>query len=442
MTSENKNKHKETFSEENTSKGDMNIMNDMNVLSKVFDDNVMMESVFEKDETSPRLLVKECDGKIVICDNYEKGDDKFFPQCNDTILERIVRLPYLIEIHEVEPSRLLKEITQFIKEYIELDEIKYEIISRYVLMTWVYERFDRIPYLRIIGQYGTGKSKLLEVLYEITYHSSKLGVGITHANIYRWLDSYPGTLLLDEIDFRYTQSTNQITKILNGGYQRGSHVTRSRPTIGGYVQERFNNFGPKILAGRSLFDDDALESRVISVNSQELTREDIPRYLPDRNKWEEPLYLRNELLNFRLSFFNRLNPNEEIPGLEKYEPRLCELLAPLILVTGDNKMTEDIERIANQINLDRRAINSLGIEGKVAQSICALCDGEYTPTVGDIANHANATRIGQAPTSPRRIGSIIRGFGIETRRTANGFVINPNINQLQSLARRYGIDID
>jgi hypothetical protein len=75
--------------------------------------------------------------------------------------------------------------------------------------------------------------------------------------IFRLLHTYRGTLAIDEADFR--EDDEDIFRILNGGYQKGGMVARC---VGdNHEPTWFDVFGPKLLAGRERFHDEALESR-------------------------------------------------------------------------------------------------------------------------------------------------------------------------------------
>ena len=71
----------------------------------------------------------------------------------------------------------------------------------YVLLTWVYNRFSSIPYLRVIGDYGSGKTRLLQVL-NICYKSIIASGNASEAPIFRLIDRYGGTLIIDEAEFK------------------------------------------------------------------------------------------------------------------------------------------------------------------------------------------------------------------------------------------------
>ncbi len=421
---------------------EMNKMNYVHILNKTLPHDVMIEIVSDDNFADPIFIVKDEVGEINQELSYEFENITYLPLSDNNIKNQIIKFPSGVIHERNEPEYLIPDIVNFIRAYVELDDYKYEIIARYVLMTWVYERFDRIPYLKIIGPHGTGKSRLLDVLFEITYHSSKLGVGITPANIYRWLETYPGTLILDEADFPRSSNTDLITQILNGGYARSSRIMRCRQTNDGYDQESFNAFSPKLIACRELFDDDALESRMLTINSQVKTRTDIQRYLPERINWDEAISLRNRLLSYRLNNYFELDPNIEILGIESYEPRLAEILAPIIIPTNNNEIPNTLSNYIHQINEERIAINSLSIEAIVVQAIINLLSSQNTLTVGRITQEVNNNISHQSPLFPRRVGSIIQNLGFSSRRTSAGYVIEINENHLRFVSRRYGIELD
>jgi energy-coupling factor transporter ATP-binding protein EcfA2 len=55
----------------------------------------------------------------------------------------------------------------------------------------------RVGYLRIIGDYGSGKSRLLKVL-NICYKSIYTSGNASEAPIFRLMHKYGGTLIIDE----------------------------------------------------------------------------------------------------------------------------------------------------------------------------------------------------------------------------------------------------
>ena len=82
----------------------------------------------------------------------------------------------------------------------------------------------------------------------------------TVSPIFHILDSFRGTLVIDEGDFRWSDDKADIVKILNNGNVRGMPVLRTEVSRTGEFNPRpFQVFGPKIVATRVLYQDRARE---------------------------------------------------------------------------------------------------------------------------------------------------------------------------------------
>ena len=73
----------------------------------------------------------------------------------------------------------------------------------------------------------------------------------TVSPIFHLLDSFKGTLIIDEADFRWSDEKTEIVKLLNNGNVRGMPVLRTRISQEReYNPRAFSVFGPKIVASR------------------------------------------------------------------------------------------------------------------------------------------------------------------------------------------------
>jgi hypothetical protein len=125
---------------------------------------------------------------------------------------------------------------------------------------------------------------------------------MSEAPIFRIMDRWKGTLIIDEGDFgKSRDSTAAMEKILVCGFERGKPIIRCNPNEPAEVNF-FDSFGPKIIATRYGFRDKALESRCFTEIMKESIRTDVPIQLPYEFE-EEARHLRNKLLMYR--FRNR-----------------------------------------------------------------------------------------------------------------------------------------
>ncbi len=114
------------------------------------------------------------------------------------------------------------------------------------------------------------------------------------------LDTFGGTLVLDEADLRFSDATAELTKILNNGNVAGMPVLRTMTNRHRELNPHaFTVFGPKLIGMREHFSDRALESRFLTEETgQRPLRADISIHLPGALH-QEALALRNRLLAWR-----------------------------------------------------------------------------------------------------------------------------------------------
>src|SRR5207249_6113619 len=202
----------------------------------------------------------------------------------------------------------------------------------YVLLSWLYDTFNELPYLRVIGEPGSGKTRFLLTVGALCYKPIFASGASSVSPIFRILDAIGGTLVIDEGDFRASDERADIVKILNNGHARGFPVLRSElsPT-GEYNPRAYRVFGPKLVATRGYFEDRALESRCLTeeMGGRRL-RDDVPINRPE-DAAAEARQLRNQLLLFRFRNLGKFVPSEALVD-RAIEPRLNQVFVPLLAV--------------------------------------------------------------------------------------------------------------
>ena len=145
----------------------------------------------------------------------------------------------------------------------------------------------------------------------LCYKSFLASGASTVSPIFHIQDAFQGTLVLDEADFRFSDATTQLTKVLNNGTTAGMPVLRTTANRNRELNpQAFRVFGPKLVAMREQFSDLALESRFLTVETSGRTlRADVPIHLPESFK-REALELRNLLLAWRLRSRFSIGPDQ------------------------------------------------------------------------------------------------------------------------------------
>lgn len=365
----------------------------------------------------------------------------YSPQ-NNLLAHKVVLLPSEPEEYGSEAD-LLSDIRSFVHRYVDLSPQFEEIAACYVLFTWVYDAFRELPYLRVRGDYGSGKSRFLLTVGSLAYKPMFASGASSTSPLFRIIDAFQGTLVIDESDFRESDERAEIVKILNNGNARGFPVLRCELNLRKEFDPRaYAVFGPKIIATRREFQDRALESRCLTEEMGGRTlRKDIPINLPACFE-EEALRLRNKLLLFR--FRNRLT-ERSLDGLleEGIEPRLRQIFAPVLSVIGDPDIRERLQVFARQYQRELQDGRRTLVEAQVLEVLRALSEAEAPLVVKDITD-AFVERFAEeygGRVTPKWIGGVLRRrLGLKTHKSNGTFLVPASeLPKLTHLYERYGL---
>lgn len=362
---------------------------------------------------------------------------------NNLIKHEVVLFPSRPQEYGSE-EKLLGEVQSFIHCYVDVSPLFEKIASYYVLFSWVYDGFNELPYLRLRGDPGSGKTRFLLTVGSLCYKPIFASGASTVSPLFRIIDAFRGTLIIDEGDFRLSDEKAEIVKILNNGNARGFPVLRSEVTPSReFNPTAYTVFGPKLVATRRFFEDRALESRCLTEQmGQQRLRHDVPINLPASHK-EEALELRNKLLLFRFRNYHKRIPTEELVD-RSIEPRLNQVFAPLLAIIEDTKAREDLRELARKYHREMIADRSADMEAQVLEIIKdLLASGEPKLSVKDITNWF-VDRHGEEyerKITSKWIGNIIRRkLALKTQKSHGVFVIPlEEIPKLPQLYERFGI---
>jgi uncharacterized protein YbcV (DUF1398 family) len=375
---------------------------------------------------------------------YVMQDDiKIVPLSSEEITLGAVKLPSGIAEYG-DTSSLLKEIEAHIYRYLDVSDSFRKFAAYYILLSWVYDRFNTLPYLRFIGDTGCGKSRALDVCGGLCYKAISASGCITPAPIYRMLKKWAGTIILDEADLQNSDEYHEVTKILNCGFERNRPVIRAVKDNPEKLQI-LPTFGPKVFATRRRFKDAALEARCLTEIMQETAREDIPATLTS-SFYKKEKVLRNKLLLFRFRNYNSINIEDAILPLDLHgiEPRLKQISACFTaLFAGQPEVLADYHLFIKHHQkelIEQRAATTIGqvveklmslIESHTIETFDTLDTTLIAVSAGDIASSLNMT--------PQAVGQILKILGLQTRfiKGKSKRCIVYDQEKLDTLRRRY-----
>jgi hypothetical protein len=367
---------------------------------------------------------------------------KPFSPSNQLVEKGVILFPSQATPYKDE-EEILEEIQNFIHKYLDISEVFEQIATYYVLFTWMFDKFNEVPYLRAIGDYGSGKSRFIQAIGILCYKPVFTGGATTPSPIFRIINEVHGTLIIDEADFKYSDMTSEIVKILNTGYQKGMPVLRSEGK-GTFEVKAYDVFCPKIVATRETFSDRALESRfLVEEMGGGKLRKDIPRTL-DENFYQDAEYIRNKLLMWRLTnYFKPIDRNEEI--IDGIHPRLNQIVMPLLSIIKDETIKEKLKTFIVKYNSDLVEDRGLTWESDIVFAIFRL-EHELNSselTIKQITNEVNfEIDIDDDKLKPRKVGWYLRSkLQLKPYKTRKGFVLylEKNRKKLDFWKERFGI---
>lgn len=270
----------------------------------------------------------------------------------------------------------------------------------------------------------------------------------TVSPIFHVLDAFGGTLVLDEADFRFSDATAPLSKILNNGDVAGLPVLRTMTNRHKELNPRaFRVYGPKLVAMRHSFTDRALESRFLTEETgQRPLRSDIPIQTPPELH-REALELRNTLLAWRLTQWAAVRPHPERQAAG-VDPRLNQTALSLLSLMEDPALRA---RVHDEMAREQRRVSAERAASPEGLLVQALADLFADPAGGRVTVSAVTEAFNQLgaesrtpPASPRQVGWRLRErLKLSTAKSNGVFVIPASERgKIKALAARYGIAVD
>lgn len=198
----------------------------------------------------------------------------------------------------VDRVALMGDLTVNIKKHVVLSDHAALAVALWIVNSWCYPCFSRCPLLLINApERECGKTQLLKVV-EMLVRRPLQTANITMAALFRVINTYQPTLLIDEAD-TFMDGKNEMAGILNNGYERGGFVLRVEPDDKELKVCEYKVHGPKAMAGITLERhlQGATMSRGIQVPLKRKTKEDHV----DRLRSADPAVFEN--LRARISRF-------------------------------------------------------------------------------------------------------------------------------------------
>lgn len=266
----------------------------------------------------------------------------------------------------IKTVQMFEKLTNLFRRFIDFEDSSfYRLSATYVLLTYLYDIFDEIPYLQIFGLKGSGKSRLGDLFEGLCFNPLNSSE-ISDASLFRAIgQEYNGaTMIIDEAD-DLSGSTRRgiLLRVLKSGNRRNGNVTRCRP--GGGI-ERFPTFCPKVIINEKGIQNSALDSRTITIHMIKSARAlEKFQFLKIEKEFKE---VRSLIRQFSEDYRDLVSDrNVSFKGIDGISGRDEEVWTPIIII-ADTLATllnapstkEDMLTLAKNLIVQRRKTQLIG----------------------------------------------------------------------------------
>jgi hypothetical protein len=145
------------------------------------------------------------------------------------------------------------------------------VCALWIGLTWVHERAIYSPILFVTSpERDSGKTTLMGIIGFLT-RRSLLSVGISAAALYRSIEKWQPSFVIDEADKAFIDNAD-LLQVVNSGWTRGQGVVRCDPDTN--EPRKFSTFCPKAIALKGKQAPDTILSRSIFITLRRRTREE------------------------------------------------------------------------------------------------------------------------------------------------------------------------
>jgi hypothetical protein len=267
----------------------------------------------------PQFVCYEADPERYPVQPYvDIAGERVFPRTVDaklrgalTLPEGVVRYPSIEQVI-ADAEKLALEVYDPVD-----DQAMFRFVLRLGVASWVNDllyphtgRERYAPIIQIIGLPENGKGRFLTVCRAVFYRPLFLNKTVKVPSLFRSIEPWNGTLLLDEADLERSSESSELVEFLNGRAY-GNPILRYS-TESDKVRA-FQSFGYTILATRRPYSDPGFNSRAIILRAQPAADPSRIPLVPSDEWYFRALEIRCQLLLFRLRVWALIRAGKVTP---------------------------------------------------------------------------------------------------------------------------------
>jgi putative DNA primase/helicase len=171
----------------------------------------------------------------------------------------------------VDAAKLFADMEARILHHVAMPKHLAYVVALWIGQSWIHEHATYSPILFVTSaERDSGKSTLMGVISFIV-RRSLLSVGVSAAALYRSIERWHPTFVIDEADEAFVDNPD-LRQVINSGWTRGQGVVRCDPDTN--EPRKFSTFCPKTIAGKGTKAPDTILSRAILIRQKRRTHDE------------------------------------------------------------------------------------------------------------------------------------------------------------------------
>ncbi len=177
--------------------------------------------------------------------------------------------------------------------------LSYDVLTLWIMSTYMYWAFDSFPYIHLSGTPDSGKSRVQRLSSCLTFNGY-FTESISNSSIFRYVEDMRASLHIDEQEYLGTGTISETVSILNSGYHKAGNATRQESYTDKdgnkkFMTVSFTTYSPKMLSGIGGLDK-TLKTRSISIpmkptTDKQYSRREVMQDDPVWQTYRDQLYL-------------------------------------------------------------------------------------------------------------------------------------------------------
>lgn len=313
-------------------------------------------------------------------------------------------------------------------------------LSVWVLMTYLFRAFPAVPYLYFSGPLGSGKTRVMEVLAQLSWRPLTAS-SLTGPTLFRGRHATGGAFFLDEAE-RMKEDSPEIAELrsmLLAGYKRGGTAKRLEPVGDTYRMVSFDVYGPTVLACIKGLPA-ALSSRCITLRMMRAPKGEPRTKTSIDDNPEERQNIVDGLHCWALEHgYAAATCDVDSHGLAN---RDAELWMPLLRIashTGDAGLVELLAKHASEMVEASAADKAPDADPVFLNALYVLRKSGKLPAPQDVLDEARKIEDGCFESyGPKGLSNVLKNYGIKTQRSNGKRVYRTEISYILKAVENYG----